>query len=209
MLKGVTDFLVRSGPASSLDALCQLATFRKQMLAEFQSFLYNRFLQEDVLKGESTRQYMNPTVNSGVEHAGRAIWENRIVQYMPTNLLTRHTFEDDSYVWSGKGRAALHVWLSCLIAPMAIEENAERLYMVATGGRYLLSRKDFKVHCGNYDFEVRPGQSPGFLIVTGEEGAFLYVCQGLHLFVSYGKQKLLAPACVLEMKEVSISQNSV
>lgn len=91
---------------------------------------------------------------------------------------------------------------------IGVEEDDARLYMPSTGGRNLMLGERVELQCSHNDFEVRPSQSPAFLVtVTGVEGTLLYICPGLHLFEPCCKEAFLGLARILNIKRESIPPN--
>lgn len=211
VLGGFADLVILSASAMPLDALGLPAAFIGPTFAELQSFMYNTFPLEDDLKVKKARRYWSSIINSGGEGADRAIRCKGIARNKYTDwLLTGHLLDDRISVWSGACRAGLDVSFGWLNALIEFQEEDERFHIPRIGGSHHLLERGVEARYRQNDFEVRPRRSHGFLVpVTGEEWAFLYVFSELHLFHSYWKDKLLAMAIILNMKDISIPRNSV
>lgn len=79
-----------------------------------------------------------------------------------------------------------------------------------TGGRYMLTGRDFLDQNGHNNFEIQKGLDPGlFLFFSGSEGICLLVCPATRTYVLYPTFEKKMFAQLLRLKEVTIPVYSV
>ena len=132
---------------------------------------------------------------------------------MSTLKLLTELFDDDNgkYFEVSVRRAALDVWIGLLASMMDLESiTGQKLRVPNTGGRFLLNGKDLHPQIGHNDFDHTRDNSVGFFaMVTGEEGASLFVSKYSHLFVDKTeKQKKMLSKC-LDMTLLEIPPFSI
>ena len=117
----------------------------------------------------------------------------------------------DENVWMSRYRAFMDIYLGQICHRMNIHTlNENKLRFPVTGGRFLLTGADSPAQVGHNDFDHRQQTGPGFfIIVTGFEGASIWVAEGSHKYVNYPERKKNKWARIQRMSLEQIPPHSI
>lgn len=137
-------------------------------------------------------------------------WKERKARYTSTSNLLIKFIEAKDNVWTAGHCIALEFCSGWVATSVGLEASFWHPMDLPAGlGWYLLTEEYFQVHCSFNNFPAwEKTQLLAFNHHRAEE-SLLYVCAGLHLYVSYLEKAWKMLSIALKLKDIIIPSNSV
>lgn len=180
-----------SNASSAITADAQ-DVFSNESCLDLQSFVIDAFTGDEVLRDDLLRTLWSPIVNSAYFDAEKINKDSGVARKLSSlKLPVEYRVSDEETVWSARERDKIYVGVSSIESILMLK-NLKDGHIYKTSGLFLLKERYGARQNGHNDVSVRARESPGyFMIITGSEVLYCFVCDSSRIFciLKKGKRK--------------------